>query len=138
MVSHVPGDRIAIFQGAVAEANLALHVIANVDPDVFTVKKSPRSTDRQLDEASPWMLEGAMTMIGPGNDSIMTGTLLAPCVLGVGLFAASQGPGLTVERRFGSISILTNRSENTHVLHVDMPFPVHPQLGRLIVCRETS
>jgi hypothetical protein len=138
MIKHVPGNRIAIFQGDTQPSSLALNIYAEVEPGVFTVEKAARPSDRQPEEAYPWMFERARAKIGPRHLSLVTGLLLAPSVLGQGLFGADKSPGSEAEDRFGTISLVVDNLDKSYSLNVEMPLPAYPELGKLVVCREVA
>lgn len=133
--SHTPGDRFAVFQGNTEPGSLALNIYAELEPGIFTVEKSARPTDRQPDEARRWMLEGTRTQIGPTR---ISGLLLAPSILGQGLFGADKSPGSEVENRFGTISLVVDNFDRSYLLNINMPVPAHEGLGRLVICREAA
>jgi hypothetical protein len=138
MIKHAPGDRIAVFQGDTEPGSLALNIYAELEPGIFTVEKAARPSDHQLEEAYPWMFEGARAKIGPGHLSLVTGLLLAPSVLGEGLFGARKGPDSEVENQFGTISLLEDSLDKSYLLNVNMPFPAYAELGKIVVYREAA
>jgi hypothetical protein len=76
-------------------------------------------------------------VIGPSEAGLLTGLLLVPSVVGEGLFGAADAPPPEVQNKFGTTSVETDISEGKTSVSIDMPFPPHPELGRLIVCYET-
>lgn len=137
MFTHNPGERIRIFEGQVGASSLALTVSSTPEPGVFLIDKSPRPTDRHLAEAQEWALETPIVRLGPSADArAMTGLLLVPSVVGLGLFGARQALP-EVGDRFGTISLVRDGGDKTHLLQIEMPYTPHPALGRLVIARET-
>lgn len=61
------------------------------------------------------------------------GLLLAPSVVGIGLFGATESPGSEIEGKFGAISLVHGRHDGSYLVDVVMPYPAIAGLDRLLI-----